>query len=209
VLIADDHTLFREGVAALIERHDGFVLAGEAGDGEAAVEQAMVLKPDVAVIDIAMPLMGGIEAARRISRSPLATQSVILSPRPDEASQKQALEAGALGFLAKACSFEDLARAIRDVVRGDYHLTHPAGDPDPETIRKISNGHPAGGIITPREREIAVLLTDGYSTKEAAAVLGISPRTAEAHRAAVMRKLGARNVADIVKYCIRNHLVDM
>jgi DNA-binding NarL/FixJ family response regulator len=140
VLLADDHRLFREGVAALIEQRDGFVLVGEAGDGEAAVEQALVLKPDVAVIDIAMPVMDGIEAARRITRSPLATQSVILSPRPDEASQKQALEAGALGFLAKACSFEDLARAIRDVVRGDYHLTHPAGDLDLETIRRISNG---------------------------------------------------------------------
>ena len=200
VLIAEYHRLVREGLVALFSRSDGFVVVGEADDGQMAIERVMRLRPDVAILDISLPTVDGIEATRRITQTTVPTRVVMLTAG-DEGSEDEARKAGAYGFVGKdLTSFEDLAEVVRRAARRDPPGALPAGtDAD----------QPVGGIITPREREIAVLLADGYSTKEAAGVLGISVRTAETHRAAVMRKLGARNVADVVKYCIRNHLIDV
>jgi len=135
---------------------------------------------------------------------------VVLTAHHNEAYQRRAFETGARGYLAASCSLEDLASAIRHAARGDYFVAGAAGRDLVEAyVRPGLRRRRPGGVITPRERELAVLLADGYSTKEAAAVLDISPKTAETHRASLMKKLGARNVTDVVRYCIRSNLVDV
>lgn len=210
VLIVDDHQLFREGVRALLEARSEFTVVGEAGDGQQAVDAVPELLPDVVLLEIVMPRMGGIEAARRIRDRHPRTEIVILTGHHNEAYQRQAFEAGVRGYLLKECSFDDLAVAIRHAARGDYFLAGAAGhDIIAEYVGPALKRQKPGGVMTQRERELAILLADGYSTKEAAAVLDISTKTAETHRAAIMRKLAARNVADVVKYCIRNRLIEI
>jgi DNA-binding NarL/FixJ family response regulator len=212
VLVADDHCLFRQGLLALLQGSDRFDIevAGEASSGPEAIEKVLVLKPDVLLLDIVMPGMDGIEAARRIAKTPSKTQIVFLTDHHNEAYLRQAFNAGGRAYIHKDSSFNDLLKAIEHAARGDYYLAGPNGQAlVVDYVHAVVRRQKPGGIMTRREREIAVLLADGYSTKEAAAVLDISARTAEAHRASVMRKLDARNVADVVKYCIRNHLIDM
>jgi DNA-binding NarL/FixJ family response regulator len=201
VLVADDHRLFRQGIVALLERNGQVEVAGEASNGTEAVERVLVLKPDVILLDIVMPGMDGIEAARRIGQSPSQTQIVFLTDHHNEAYLRQAFDAGGRAYLHKDCSLDDVIKAIHHAARGQDLVV--------DYVNAVVKRQKPGGIMTRREREIAVLLADGYSTKEAAAVLDISARTAEAHRASILRKLDARNVADIVKYCIRNHLIDL
>jgi len=209
IIIADDHRLFRQGLMALLEP-TAFLVVGEAGSGLEAVEKVLVSSPDVILLDILMPGIDGIEAARRITNASSRTQIVFLTDHHNEAYLREAFDAGGRAYLHKDCSFEDLQKAIRHAARGDYYLAGPSGqDLVVDYINAVVKRQKPGGIMTRREREIAVLLADGYSTKEAAVVLDISARTAEAHRASIMRKLDARNVADIVKYCIRNQLIDL
>ncbi len=210
ILIADGHRLFRQGLIGLLQGKETIEVVGEAASGQEAVEQALVLTPDVIAMDIVMPGMNGIEAARRINRASSKTQLFFLTGHHNEAYLRQAFEAGARGYIHKDCSIDDLTQAIRRAARGDYFLAGPTGrDLVVDYVNPVVRRQKPGGIMTRREREIAVLLSDGYSTKEAAAVLDISSRTAETHRASILRKLDARNVADIVKYCIRNRLVDL
>lgn len=210
VLVSDDRRLFRQGLVALLQSTPGLEVAGDASGGGETLEKVLVINPDVLVLDIVMPGMDGIETARRIGRTSAKTQIVFLTDHHSEAFLREAFDAGARGYLTKDCSVEELVLAIRQAARGDYYLSDADGR---ETVLQyvdpVVKRQKPGGIMTRREREIAVLLADGYSTKEAAAVLDIGIRTAEAHRASVMRKLDARNVADIVKYCIRNHLIDL
>jgi DNA-binding NarL/FixJ family response regulator len=210
VLVADDHAIVRQGLVRLLEAVEGLAVVGEAADGAEAVERVLDLDPDVVVLDIVMPGMDGIEAARRISRSHPRTEIVILTAHRSETYQRQAFEAGARGYLLKDCGIDVLAESIRRAAHGDYFVAGTEGpDAVDEYVEPRIRSQGPGGIVTPRERELACLLADGYSTKEAAAALNISVRTAETHRASIMRKLDARNVADIVKYCIRNHLIDI
>jgi two-component system response regulator NreC len=210
ILVADDHAILRQGLVHLLGSVEGLEVVGEAADGAEAVERVLELDPDVVVLDIVMPGMDGIEAARRIRRSHPRTEIVILTAHPSEAYQRRAFEAGARGYLLKDCDLDVLAESIRHAAHGDYYVSGTE-EPDKvdEYVRAVIQRQSPGGIVTPREREIACLLADGYSTKEAAAALNISVRTAETHRASIMRKLDARNVADIVKYCIRNQLIDL
>lgn len=210
ILISDDHQLFRQSLAALLMQKPGLEVAGEAANGGETLEKVLVVNPDVLVLDIVMPGMDGIETARRIGRTSAKTQIVFLTGHHNEAYLREAFDAGARGYLLKDCSVDELTEAIRHAARGEYYLPDPANrDLVLQYINPVVKRQKPGGIVTHREREIAVLLADGYSTKEAAAVLDISVRTAEAHRASIMRKLDAKNVADIVKYCIRNHLIDL
>jgi DNA-binding NarL/FixJ family response regulator len=166
--------------------------------------------PDVLLLDIVMPVMGGIEAARELHRTHPRTEIVVVTAHRSEAYQRQAFEAGVRGYLFKDCSPGNLLEAIRAASRGDYYLAGEAGrDLVAEYVRPMVQRQRPGGLITPREREMACLLADGYSSKEAAAVLNISVKTADTHRASLMKKLGARNVADVVKYCIRNQLIEV
>ena len=208
VLLVDDHKVFRQGLSALLGAEEDIAVVGEAGNGAEAVDLAVSLDPDVVVLDIMMPVLDGIAAARRIRSVKPAAEVVMLTMYRSETYQREAFAAGAKGYLHKECSYDEVVQAVRHATRGDYYLSGPAGkDLVAEYIQPLIDQKP-GGIISPREKEIARLLADGYSTKEAADVLNISPKTAESHRAALMRKLGAKNVADVVKYCIRNHIIE-
>jgi DNA-binding NarL/FixJ family response regulator len=210
IVLADDHEIFRRALAALLEGSASVQVVGDAADGREAIDRVLQLDPDVAVLDVVMPRMDGIEAARRIRALRPRTEVVILSAFRSEAYQRQALQAGVRAYLLKECSLEMLLDGIRHAAHGDYFLPGVAGqDLVAEYVRPLIRNQNPGGLVTPRERQIACLLADGYSTKEAAAVLNMSVKTAETHRASIMRKLGAKNVADIVKYCIRNHLIDV
>ncbi len=210
VMLADDHRLFREGVRALLAQRPGLVVVGEAANGKEAIELVPLLAPHVLILDIVMPVMNGIEAARWIRDKHPQTEIVMLTAHHNETYQRQSFDAGVRGYLEKECSIEDLVVAIRHAARGDYFLSGAAGrDLVAEYVRPAVGRIKPGGVMTQRERELAILLSDGYSTKEAASVLDISVKTAETHRASIMRKLAARNVADIVKYCIRNRLIEL
>jgi DNA-binding NarL/FixJ family response regulator len=210
ILVADDHAILRQGLVRLLGSVEGLEVVGEAADGAAAVDKVLDLDPDVVVLDIVMPGMDGIEAARRITRSHPRTEIVFLTAHRSEGYQRQAFEAGARGYLLKDCGLDTLVESIRHAAHGDYYVSGAEErERVDEYVMPLIERQKPGGIVTPRERELACLLADGYSTKEAAAALNISVRTAETHRASIMRKLDARNVADIVKYCIRNQLIDL
>ncbi len=208
VIVVEDHQLVREGIVLLLQSREGFAVVGQAGNGVEAIEKIPGLDPDVAVIDVVMPVMGGIEATRWLREHHPRTEIVALSAHRSEAYHREAFEAGARGYVFKEVAFDQLVDAIRSAARGDYYLAGSVGrDIVTEYAKPWVARQKPGGIITPRERELAVLLADGYSSKEAATVLNISVRTADTHRASLMRKLDARNVADVVKYCIRSGLV--
>jgi DNA-binding NarL/FixJ family response regulator len=209
LVIADDQRLFRQGLCALFKAQADFVVVGEAENGQEAVDQITLVTPDVAILDIQMPIMDGITAARRIRDLEINTEFVFLSPSHSEDQVREAFEAGGRGYLLKSCDFEELAYAARKAANGDYYVSGPAShDMVAEYVKPIVSSQKPGGMVTRREREIARLLADGYSTKEAADVLNISIKTAETHRASIMKKLNAKNVTDIVKYCIRNQIIE-
>lgn len=209
IFVAEDHALVRESLVHMLHATEGFTVVGEAATGHQAIDRIPGLDPDVAVLDLVMPGMSGIEATRWLRENHARTEIVILTGHHNETYQRQAFEAGARGYVLKENSFEHLAEAIRRAARGDFFL---AGQDGRDAVAEYAGTWVArqkpGGVITQREREIAILLADGYSSKEAASILDISVKTADTHRASLMRKLGARNVADVVKYCLRNHLIE-
>jgi DNA-binding NarL/FixJ family response regulator len=169
LVVADDHQLFRQGIAALLEGSGQVEVVGEASNGAEAVERVLVLQPDVLLLDIIMPGMDGIEAARRIDKSHSQTQIVFMTDHHNEAYLRQAFDAGGRAYLHKDCCLEDVVKAIHHAARGDYYLAGPGGlDLAVDYVNTVVKHQKPGGIMTRREREIAVLLADGYSTKEAA-----------------------------------------
>lgn len=209
IMVVINHKLVLQGLVSLFKEDPDFQVVGEFSDGQQAWEQVTVLNPDVAIIDIQLNGLGGISIGARIKEFNPKTEIVYLATSHTEEQVKEAFESGARGFLLKDCEFEELAFAARKAANGDYYLSGPAGnDLIAEYVKPVVNAQKPGGIVTKRERELARLLADGYSTKEAADVLNISPKTAEAHRASIMKKLNAKNVTDIVKYCIRNHIIE-
>jgi len=208
VFVVDDHQLVREGLLALLRAEERTVPVGEARGGREAMDAIPELDPDVALVDVVMPGLSGIETTRWIKEHHPRTEVVALSEQHGEAYQREAFEAGARAYLMKEAGFAQLCEAICSAARGDYYLAGAQGrDVVAEYAKPWVARHKPGGLITPREQEIAVLLADGYSSKEAAAILNISVRTADTHRTSLMRKLDARNLADVVKYCIRKGLV--
>ncbi|MDF1544938.1 MAG: response regulator transcription factor [bacterium] len=209
VMIVDDQTLFRSGLIALLNDSGGIEVVGEAANGAQAVEIAPTLMPDVILMNIMMPIMDGITAARRIKQAISNIEILFLSSSYQESKVKEGFECGAKGFLQKDCEIKELLFAVHKAAYGDYYISGRIG---PDVISAYINTHiqtqRPGGLMTQREREMAKLLADGYSTKEAAAILNISPKTAETHRASIMKKLKAKNVTDIVKYCIRNQIIE-
>jgi DNA-binding NarL/FixJ family response regulator len=200
ILLADDHMMVRQGIRAVLER-EGFEVVAEAMDGREAVKLAEKLKPDVAVLDIAMPLLNGIDAAREIRRVSPRTKTTLLTVHEETQYGVEALRAGVTGYVVKTKAADDLVKAIREVSNGAVYMS-PGVSRD--AVRAYLDGsEPTADGLTPREREVLQLVAEGKTTKEVAAVLGISVKTAESHRSRIMEKLDIHETASLVRYAIR------
>jgi DNA-binding NarL/FixJ family response regulator len=212
ILIADDHDLMRRGVKALIGSHAGWEVCGEAHTGREAVSQAETLKPDVLILDISMPDLNGLEAARRIRKGSPATEILILSMHYSDQLIRDILEAGVRGYIVKSDSDRDLVIAVETLANHKPFFT-------PRATEVILSNFSSGGRnvdtpeslrerLTSREREIVQLLAEGKSSKEVASSLCISVKTAETHRANIMRKLQLHTVSELVRYAVRNQIIE-
>ncbi len=213
VLLADDHTIVRQGVRLCLEAMGDIEVVAEAEDGQAAVQLCSQLRPDVAVVDLTMPRLNGVEAIRQIRRDVPSTEVVVLSVHDSEAYVVQALRAGAAGYVPKRNAATELAAAIRAAQAGQAYL-HPS------VARRViddylSRIHGTDDAIsepherlTPREREVLQLAAEGHSTRAVAGLLCLSTKTVEHHRASLMSKLGLRGQTELVKYAIRAGLVE-
>jgi DNA-binding NarL/FixJ family response regulator len=206
ILIADDHSVVRAGLRSLLESHLGWEVCAEAADGREAVEKAAKHKPHVAVLDIGMPLLNGVEATRRIRKSSPDTKILILTMHESEDLVHQVIEAGACGYILKDDADRILIAAV-DAVRNhkpyfSTRVSSAADSNDSSEPPKSSRSR-----LTPREREILQLLAEGKSNKEIASLLGISVNTAEAHRANIMLKLGFHSITELVVYAVRNKII--
>lgn len=208
VVLAEDHALVRAGIRALLERIDGVSVLGEASDGIALVELCRSLQPDVAVIDIEMPGMSGIEALPALLRASPSTRAIVLSMYAGEDFVMSALHAGAAGYLVKDSAIVELELAVRSVLAGERYLSPKA------CSRMVSNlverrppRAPEDAPLTPRQTEILTLIAKGMSTRETAELLGLSPKTIEAHRAQIMQRLGVSDVASLVLHAVKLGLV--
>lgn len=208
ILIADDHSVVRAGLRALLESRPGWEVVAEASDGRDAVEKATKLKPDVAVLDIGMPLLNGVEATRRIRSSAPSTEILILTMHESDDLVQQVVNAGARGYILKDEADRVLIAAV-DAARHHkaYFSTRIANTRSAEELTPPDGTKVSRQRLTPREREILQLLAEGKSNKEVANLLGISVNTAEAHRANIMLKLGVHSLAELVHYAIRNQII--
>lgn len=212
ILIADDHELIRDGLKARLAKHEHWLVCGEAVNGREAVEMARALKPDVAVLDISMPEMNGIEATRQIRRVSPGTEVLILTMQESEGLVRDVLAAGARGFVLKTDTSRLLLSAVEALAQGKPFFTGKVselvlgGFLDPE--RAARGRSEEARRLSPREREIAQLLAEARTNKEVAAVLGVSVKTIDAHRANIMRKLNLHSVAELVRYAIREKLIE-
>jgi len=205
ILIADDHEVVRRGIRALLENHPGWEVSGEAGDGREAVEQARELKPDLVLLDIGMPNLNGIEAARQILENCPATHILILTMHYSQQTVREVLAVGARGFLLKSDAGRDLITAVEAVQRHQTFFTSQVtemvvnGYLNPDRKKESS----PKSALTPREREVLQLLAEGKTSKEIAVALNLSVKTTETHRTNIMRKLDLHSVADLTLYALR------
>jgi two-component system, NarL family, response regulator NreC len=210
ILLADDHTLIRHGLRLLVEQQPDLVVAAEAEDGRQAVAQAAAAKPDVAVLDIGMPNLNGIEAAKQITEGESGTAVVILSMHADESYILRALKAGARGYLLKDSAESDLVRAIRAVAEGKSFFSPTVSKVLLEDyVKKLqrTGGEDSYDLLTPREREILQLVAEGKSNKEVATLLNLSVYTVETHRANLMEKLNLKSVPELILYAVRKGII--
>jgi DNA-binding NarL/FixJ family response regulator len=212
LLVADDHEVVRKGLCALLEEQPGWEIAAEASDGREAVEKAKKVKPDISVLDIGMPLLNGLEAARQILKEVANTKILILTMHDSDSLIREVLNAGARGYVLKTDAGSDLVTAVDALRRNKTFFTPKVAqmvldgylkkDPKPDEIEA------PGARLTPRQREIVQLLAEGKSSKEVAVSLCLSVKTAETHRANIMRRLNCHSVSELVRYAIRNKIIE-
>jgi DNA-binding NarL/FixJ family response regulator len=210
VLLADDHGIVRRGMRALLELEPDVEVVGEAGDGLETLRLCDSLRPDLAIVDIAMPKLSGIEVAARSQKLERPPGIIILSMHADESYVVRALMAGAKGYLLKEATEEDLLPAVRAVAAGKSFFSPAVSRLLLEDyVRQLKQRglEDSYHLLTEREREVLQLLAEGRSNKEVAAVLGVGVSTVETHRANLMQKLGLRNTAEIVLYAVRKHVI--
>jgi len=210
ILIADDHGIVRAGLRLLLNRISDTEVVAEASDGREAVRLAKAFSPDVALIDVAMPLLNGLDAARQIARESPRTGIIVLSMYMDESYILRALDAGARGYLIKDNADDELENAIRSVAAGRPYFSREIADTlleDHVHVMRKQGVTESYDLLTEREREVLHLLAEGKSNKEAAAVLNLSPYTVDTHRTNLMQKLGLHNTAEIVLYAVRNAII--
>jgi DNA-binding NarL/FixJ family response regulator len=210
ILVADDHELVRRGIKGLLHARRGWRVVGEAANGREAVEKANKLKPNVAIVDISMPDLDGLQATRKIREAAPRTEVVVLTMHESDQMVRRVLDAGALGYVLKSDLSAHLVKAVRDVSAGKLFLTPRVSDIVLKGFLKIRNqpDRPAHSQArpTPREVEIIRLLAEGKANKEIAAELGITIRTVETHRAKVMLKLGLHSLTELIHYAIRHEI---
>ncbi|HEX7928303.1 MAG TPA: response regulator transcription factor [bacterium] len=204
IMLADDHSMFRQGIKALLE-NDGFDVVAEAKDGHEAVKLAEAHHPEVAVLDMNMPLLNGLHATQEIARISPRTSAVLLTMYEEDAYVLEALRAGVRGYVLKAQAAEDLVQAIREVAKGAIYLS-------PGISRTVVNAFLSKTVVpddplTSRERQVLQLVAEGKTTKEIASLLGVSVKTAESHRGHIMDKLEVHATAGLVRYAIRKGMI--
>ena len=207
ILVADDHGIVRSGLKMLIDRQDGMRVVAEAEDGVAAVECALRERPDIAVLDVSMPRMTGLQAAREIRAHCPDTQVLLLSMHDDERYVFDALKAGASGYVLKRQADAELIAAIREVAAGGRFLssTADAGVMQERIERGVEEPHDP---LTPREMDVVKLIAEAYTNRQIAEILKVSEKTVESHRGNVLAKLGMRDRVELVRYAIRRGLVE-
>lgn len=211
ILIADDHEVARKGIRSLLEGHGGWEVCGEAKDGREAVELASQLKPEIVLLDIGMPNLNGLDAARQLASSLPETRILILTIHDDEQIVREVLATGARGFVLKSDAGRDLIAAVEALQNRRTFFTSKVsqimldGYLRPREEQRISEQH----VLTPREREVIQLVAEGKTTKEIATALNLSVKTAETHRTNLMRKLNLHSIADLTLYAVRNGIVQI
>lgn len=210
VVLGDDHTIVRQGIRKILEERRDWEVVAEAGDGREAVKKVLEHEPDVAILDIGMPLLNGIEATRQIVKRAPTVRVLILSMHSDEAYITQALQAGAKGYLLKDSADTDLIRGVTDVAAGKSFFSPAVAKVMlDDYVRHLANK----GIVdrydalSEREREIFQLVAEGHSNKAVAEMLAISPATVETHRAHILQKLDLHNTAEVVLYAVRRGVI--
>lgn len=211
ILVADDHELVRRGIGELLQAQPDWKVVGEAADGRDAVEKAKKLKPDIAILDISMPEMDGLEATRRIRDEKSGVQVLILTMHESDQMVRRVLEAGARGYVLKSDMGVQLVHAVKDLARGRISLTPKVSE---IVLKSFLKGRPeckrgtrSRVGPTPREVEIIRLLAEGKANKQIASELGITKRTVETHRKRIMMKMGFHSLADLIHYAIRGRMV--
>ncbi len=210
ILLVDDHVVIRRGLCAMLGVRPGWTVVGEASNGREAIEAARILKPDLVIADISMPLLNGLEAIPKILKVAPNAKILVLSMHDEEQLIQSALEEGASGFVLKSDAEQSLYKAIETVISGKRFVS-------PSVTRMVLNSRPLSltkaafsheRFLTGREQEVVHLLAEGFSNKQVADLLSISVRTAENHRARLSRKLGLKSFSGLVRYAIRNHIID-
>lgn len=196
VVIADDHRIFREGLAELLSGTPGIAVVGTAGDGEEALAVTRAARPDVLILDLTMPRLDGYAVAARLREEGLPVRVLMLSMHKDAGHVRRALDLGVAGYVLKDDAFEQLAEAVGRIAAGGRYVSEVAN-------AALAAAEPSGEPLTPREREVVTQIASGRTTREIADALGISVKTVETHRQHIMGKLGCRKVTDIVLYAVR------
>jgi len=208
LLLGDDHPLVRHGLRKVLEEQPAWEVVSEVGDGREAVREAIAHKPDVAILDVAMPLLNGIDATQQIVRRAPETRILMLSMHADEAYVMRAVQAGATGYMVKDAAGKELLTAIESVAAG-----RPYFSPAIERLLHDDRRSPASGFadrydtLSAREREVFQLIAEAKSNKEVAVLLGISPATVETHRARILQKLDVHSIAEVVRYAARRGII--
>lgn len=203
-VLADDHVLVRQSLKSFLER-EGIQVAGEASDGQELIGVVARLCPDVAVVDVSMPLMNGIEAAGELRRATPQTRTILLTRHDEDQYVTEALRLGVKGYVLKNQAATDLVHAIHQVCRGGFYLSPGVSQAVVEAFLSRTSRPP--DPLTSRERQVLQLISEGKSTKDVACLLGISAKTAESHRARLMRKLDIHETASLVRYAIRRGMI--
>jgi two-component system response regulator NreC len=210
VLVVDDHTIVRDGICALLALTGDIEVVGEATNGSEALKMVKELNPDVVIMDIAMPIMGGLEATHRINKEFPRTKILVLTQHDDKEYVFPVIESGASGFISKAAASSELVSGIRAVYRGDSYLSPAVAKLLVVNYQRTAGkqtGQDLHDQLTERERDVLKLLVEGYSTKEIADTLIITPKTVEGHKTNLMAKLGIHNRIELVKYALRKGII--
>jgi len=214
ILIADDHEIVRRGLCTLLQTHEGWEICGEAKDGREAVEMAKQLKPNIVILDVGMPNLNGLAATRQLAQDNPQQKIIVLTITDSDEVIREALDAGARGFVLKSDAARDLVSAVEALQRNRMFFTPRVNDM--VLAGFLDRGHkgsdsdsPRLPKLTPREREVVQLLAEGKISKEVASFLYLSTKTAETHRSNIMRKLGFHSIRDIVVYAIKNNIIQV